>query len=279
MTGRTAVYGVIGDPVSHSFSPQIHAYFAELCGLDMAYVPFHVKGKNVGDAIRGAHALGIQGLNVTVPHKMAVMPYLSHIDAAAKQVGTVNTLLWKEDGYHGYNTDYIGILRSISALGMSFKGRSVAVFGAGGSAYAACIAAASGGAERIGIVNRTSENALALASHVNSHYNVDVREVTSPDIVIQTTTVGFGEMKDSSPVSSPGYFAGVQLAFDIIYTPWETVFMRQAREAGVPHVINGFPMLVEQAAAAFGIWHTDERLYAENFDEKIETLAKRFNAD
>ena len=274
--GKTTVYGVIGDPISHSFSPQIHGYFAGLCGINMAYVPFHVKGQNIPDALRGAHALGIRGLNVTVPHKKAVMPHLAHIDPMAQKVNTVNTLIWTEDGYTGHNTDYIGIQRTVASLNITFKDRYVAVLGAGGSAYAACIAAADQEAKHITIINRTHENAVILASHINSHYNIPVELFSDssprPDVVIQTTTVGFGEAKDMSPIPNPGFFAGVQLAFDIIYSPWETVFLHQAKKAGVPKVVNGFPMLVYQAAAAFGLWHT-ERIQDEAIH--IKTLEKR----
>ena len=304
--GKTTVFGVIGDPVSHSLSPQIHGYFAGLYDINMAYVPFHVESPKIQEAIKGAHALGIYGLNVTVPHKKAVMPYLDHIDPMAQKVGAVNTLVMSaKTGCTGYNTDYIGIQRTIAALGMSFEGSTVVVIGAGGSAYAACIAAAEGGAARIIIFNRTLENAVALASHVNSYYNVPIEayenevyenevyenevyeneakkengiyedkvykknlrsDLPKFDIVIQTTTLGFGQLKGKSPVF-PGFFKGVSLAFDIIYSPWETVFLRQAKEEHVPKIVNGFPMLVYQAAAAFDLWHERSILRDKNYDE------------
>jgi shikimate dehydrogenase len=278
MNGQTAVYGVIGDPVSHSLSPQIHEYFAEISGINMAYLPFHVKGSDLETAICGAHALQIQGLNVTIPHKQAVMPHLSKIDPMAQQVGAVNTLLWTEKGYVGYNTDYIGIQRTLKSAGVDFKGKSVAVLGAGGSAYAACIAAASNGASRISIINRSEENAVFLASHVKSHYNIPVKQTAlKSEIVIQTTTLGFGKYADRSPIDdlikNPDFLEGVELAFDIIYHPKETIFMRQAKEAGISNVIGGFPMLVYQAAAAFELWHG--RGIA---DEKaVEELTKRLH--
>jgi len=277
------VYGVIGDPISHSLSPQIHGYFATQHKIEMAYVPFHVKGDNIREAIHGAHALGIHGLNVTVPHKKAVMPFLTGLDPMAERVGAVNTLVREEKGYIGHNTDYLGIQQIISSFGLSFEGTSVGVFGAGGSAYAACIAAASQNAEEITIINRTRANSEILASHVNKYYNISVRtpENTSAevfhgnlrfDILIQTSTVGFGELSGQSPVECLSLFNGVQLAFDLIYSPWETVFLRQATEAGVQHVANGFPMLVYQAAEAFAIWHEVEHEY---LSESIKTLQKQ----
>ena len=288
INGQTNVFGVIGDPINHSLSPQIHGYFADLCGLNMAYLPFHVKDHAIPDALKGAHALGICGLNVTVPHKKAVLPYLAHINPMAKRVGTVNTLFWTKEGYTGYNTDYIGIQQTLTALNVSFKGSTVAILGAGGTAYAACIAAADQNAKNIIIINRTRENAVFLASHINTYYNIPVDifvpeefsdiSAPKPDIVIQTTTLGFGEAKDKSPIPSiSNFFKKAQLAFDTIYTPWETIFLRQAKKAGVPHIVNGFPMLVYQAAAAFDLWHNMEIIKNGKMETHIKTLADRLH--
>ena len=271
------VYGVIGDPISHSLSPKIHAYFAEQHKIEMAYMPFHVKGENLHEALCGAHALDIRGLNVTVPHKKAVMPFVAGLDPMAERVYAVNTLIWKENGYIGHNTDYLGILQTLSSFGVSFEGASVGVFGAGGSAYAACIAAASQKAAQITIINRTKANSTILASHVNKYYNISVtlpektESFTKMDILIQTSTVGFGELARQSPVECLSLFDGVQMAFDLIYSPWETAFLRQAKEAGVQYVVNGFPMLVYQAAEAFALWHEVKH---ENLPESIKILSQ-----
>ena len=261
----TSVFGLIGDPVCHSLSPQIHGYFAELCGINMVYLPFNVKCNAVPHALKGAHALGICGLNVTAPHKEDVMPYLANIDPVARQLGAVNTLLWTKEGYAGYNTDYIGIQRTVKAFGISFYGSTVGIFGAGGTARAACAAAASQGAKCVVIINRTRENAVNLARYISTLYSVPAKvftmgEVNSSvfthnlDIVIQTTILGFGKAKDKSPISCLDFFKSVKLTLDVVYTPWETVFLRQAKKSLVPNVVNGFPMLVYQAAASFNLW-------------------------
>ena len=275
INGQTKVYGVIGDPISHTLSPQIHSYFADLSNKNMAYLPFYVKGMALGDAIRGAHALGIHGINVTVPHKKAVMPFLSDMDPMAERVGSVNTLVRKNDGYIGYNTDYIGIEQTLAALGLSFEGKRVAVIGAGGSAYAACVAAAENNASYLGIINRTISNSEILASHVKKYYNILVELQVEDsdkeyDMILQTTTLGFGELKDRSPATSTAIFSNVQLVFDFIYSPWETLFLQQAKAAGVSNIVNGFPMLVHQAAAAFSLWH-DEKL---EMGDHVETIAE-----
>ena len=271
ISGNTIIYGVIGDPVSHSLSPQIHKYFADLTNINMAYVPFHVKNEDIPDALKGAHALGIKGINITVPHKQAVMPFLAGIDPMAKRIGAVNTLIWAEDGYIGYNTDYIGIQKVVSAAGLSFKGCNVTILGAGGSAYAACVAAADQNASSITIINRSQDNAQLLASQLKSHYNIPVNfSGEFGEIVIQTTTVGFNQLADKSPVADVSLFKNVQLAFDIIYTPPITVFMRQATDFGVPKVVGGFHMLVYQAAAAFDLWHDKAVLQNEDIICELE---------
>ena len=105
--GETLVYGVIGDPIHHTFSPQIQNTFAKACEKNIMYVPFHVKAEGLKDAIKGAYELNIKGLNVTVPHKKEVMECLCAIDERAKQIGAVNTLKYTPEGYVGYNTDFI----------------------------------------------------------------------------------------------------------------------------------------------------------------------------
>lgn len=275
VNGQTAVFGVIGDPVSHTFSPQIHRYFAALRGCNMVYTPFHVKESAVETALAGAHALGIRGLNVTVPHKRAVIPCLTYIDPIAEKIGSVNTLVRTEAGYAGYNTDHIGLTRTLSALGLSFQNRPVVVLGAGGSAYAACVAAAEQEAARLVIINRTPERAAVLAAHVKKYYNIGIEVYTSADrplagegaILIQTTTAGFGPQADLSPVADVSFFEGAALAFDIIYTPWETVFLKQAASAGV-RTVNGFSMLVYQAAASFKLW--DDAFFKADNGHSIE---------
>ena len=113
MNGKTRVCGVIGCPVEHSMSPQMHNFYADRTGLNLAYVPFRVEPQAVGDAVKGAYALNLLGLNVTVPHKQRVMEYLVEIDEDARAIGAVNTLVRMEGGYKGYNTDAAGLKRAM----------------------------------------------------------------------------------------------------------------------------------------------------------------------
>ena len=119
--GRTMVLGLMGDPVEHTLSPLIHNTFSETDGINAVYEAFHVKRGDTGNAVKGGFSLGIQGFNVTVPHKEDVIPYLSDIDPAAKKIGAVNTLVRTEKGYKGYNTDYLGIMRQIRECGFNIE--------------------------------------------------------------------------------------------------------------------------------------------------------------
>lgn len=261
ITGQSMVYGVMGDPVGHSLSPQIHNLIACGMGHPLVYVPFHVDGARLGEAISGGHALRIQGMNVTIPHKRSVMPYLCDMDQKAKEIGSVNTLKYTVQGYVGYNTDHIGLARTFGRQGYDLKGKSVVVLGAGGSAYAACVMAASHGAKCIYIVNRSMDNAERLAVHLRAFYETPVAvlsyervmEAEKREVVIQTTSLGFGVQAEGSPIDSTDFFVGVDIALDIIYHPWETVFLRDAKRMGVV-TANGFDMLVYQAAASYEIW-------------------------
>jgi len=260
-TAGTAVYGVIGDPVSHSFSPIIHNTIARELGDDISYTAFHVLPSQLENAIRGAYALGIQGLNVTIPHKHEVIPFLSHTDAAALEAGAVNTLCYTPNGYHGYNTDIPGVLQTLYANGVSLSGATCIVLGGGGSARAAVVALSRGGAKRIYLANRTIEKALALADEMRTLYETEIcvipqaeiGDIPSADVLVQTTSAGFGVQKELSPVADALFCKRVATVFDIIYTPWETMLLRDARACGA-QCLNGFDMLVYQAIASYEIW-------------------------
>lgn len=263
--GNTKVFGIIGNPVDHSFSPILQNTIAEECSNKMVYVPFPTGKGMVKEAIEGGFALGIAGFNVTVPYKTEVLEALYSIDSLAEQIGAVNTLKRMEHGYKGYNTDILGMEKSLALQGISLQGKSVAVLGAGGAAHAAAILAAARGAKKLFIVNRTQEKASALAEHVLQYYPLEVQAMSytalmqqdKPEIVFQTTSLGMGRTAGSSPIENPNFFDGIEAVFDIIYTPWETKFLQDAKKAGCV-VINGFDMLLFQGIASYEIWNEVE---------------------
>lgn len=261
--GKTNVFGIIGNPVEHSFSPVLQNTIACELGHDNIYVPFCVKEKQeIQAAINGAYSLGIMGMNITIPYKKEVMEFLCETDILAEQIGAVNTLKRTDKGYKGYNTDIIGLRKSLEVRNIIVEGKTVIITGAGGAANSAAILAANGKAKKIYIVNRTVDNAAKLAERVSDFYDIEVNamgyneimSITNPDILIQTTSVGMGLTKGKSPVEDTGIFKKIEAVLDIIYTPWETRFLSDAKKAGCT-VINGFDMLVYQGIASYEIWN------------------------
>lgn len=275
INGKTNIFAVIGDPIRHTFSPVIHNTVAKRLRHDIAYTPFHVTSEKLGEAICGAHALGIQGINVTIPHKKSVVEFICSMDDSARVVGTVNTLKFTSCGYVGYNTDTIGLARVFHMRGISIKNKAVAVLGAGGSAYSAAAMAAEHGAREIFIANRTRDNAEILAQHINTHYNnigitvlsYQEMEDKKPDIIIQTSAAGFGVSEGETPVKGPDIFKNIELAVDIIYRPWETMFLHLAAQSGCP-CVNGLDMLIYQALASYEIWQ--DMTLDENFAREVQ---------
>ena len=261
--GSSKVLGVMGCPIEHSFSPTIHNTIAVNSGENFVYVPFRVERGNVGEAVSGAAALGIVGLNVTVPHKVEVMKYLCDVDKAAQAIGAVNTLKLTEKGYVGYNTDVIGVGYSLERSGVDIKGKKVLLLGAGGAANACAAMACEKGAAELIIANRTKEKAQALAERMKEHYACKIsaadmdeaREMENIFLVMNATTVGFGDKVGSSPLQDKQNLlkTGAKVVFDAIYTPWETKLLQDASALGLK-AINGFDMLIYQAVAAEEIW-------------------------
>ena len=264
--GKTAVYGVIGCPIEHTFSPAIHNTMAKTLNKDMIYEAFRVEKDNLESAIKGAYSLDIKGL--TVPHKVEVMKCLCDIDKRAKVIGAVNTLKYTENGYVGYNTDIIGVYYAIKNKGFDVKGKTILLLGAGGAGNACGVMAADKGAKMLYIANRTVSKADKLAESIRAEYPDteiktlsidDVYDIPNVDIVLNATVIGFGENKGLSPIKDTGFYKnkGVEMVFDAIYSPWETQLLKDCRKEGITG-INGFDMLVYQAVAAEEIWFDEE---------------------
>ncbi len=264
VNGKTKLYGLIGNPISHTLSPAIHNRIAHILGDNLIYLPFHVLEENIPNVMKSIETLGISGFNVTVPHKKSIMPFLTELDDLAKQIDAVNTVKKVGNKFIGFNTDYYGLINLFENHNIGLEGKTVVILGAGGAAYSAAVAVASQNAKKLIIVNRTLKNANNLAQHIKKYYNTSVDvlemenlcEITFCDCVIQTTSVGIGDTKNTSPipVHLKSFFKRTTVAIDIIYNPWETVFLKDAREMGC-QVVNGFEMLVYQAVAAYKIWN------------------------
>lgn len=260
--GKTKVCGVIGCPIEHTISPLMHNFYADRLGLDLAYLPFLVQPGQVAEAIRGADALGIAGLNVTVPHKQTVMSNVTEISEAARVIGAVNTLVRTDAGYKGYNTDADGLFRAMQEEAIGIAGETCIVLGAGGAAKAVVYLLAREGAKQIYLLNRSEEKARQLAEHIRTELGyqaitcgaiADWQQIKETScLAIQTTSVGMYPRADEILITDPSFYKKLHTAVDIIYTPMETGFMKLAAGA---KTMNGLTMLIHQGIAAFELWN------------------------
>jgi shikimate dehydrogenase len=263
--GETRLVGVIGWPVGHSLSPHLHnAAFAAL-DLNWTYVPLQVSPSALGEAIRGVVTLGFRGVNVTVPHKQAVIPHLASVSESALAIGAVNTIVVEEDAsLSGHNTDWIGFLASLRRNGVKLKGRRVLVIGAGGAARAVVYGLGRSGAE-VTVFNRHEARAKALVDDLSGALP-DARlesGTTSQDalaetmgqasLLIQSTSVGMWPKEDESVWPDELAYPQHLDVCDLVYRPQITKLMSTARLAGA-NTISGVGMLVHQAAPAFKMW-------------------------
>ena len=256
INGTTRVCGLIGNPVGHSISPVIHNSLAQLMDMNMVYTTFKVEKGDVVTAVNGAYALNILGLNVTVPHKQAVMESLVDIDPLAKAIGAVNTLVRTDKGYKGYNTDILGLERELIDEGVVLLGSRCVILGAGGAARAIAFLCAKSGAKEIYMLNRTKEKTYDIAKAVNDYFGKECikpmliseyDKLEADDyVVIQTTSVGLYPNVDDVVIDDE--------AFYIIYNPSETRFMKMCKNAGKP-ACNGLKMLLYQGVAAYELWN------------------------
>ena len=251
INGTTRVCGLIGNPVGHSISPVIHNSLARLMDMNMVYTTFKVEKGDVVTAVNGAYALNILGLNVTVPHKQAVMESLVDIDPLAKAIGAVNTLVRTDKGYKGYNTDILGLERELIDEGVVLLGSRCVILGAGGAARAIAFLCAKSGAKEIYMLNRTKEKAYDIKPMLISEYD----KLEADDyVVIQTTSVGLYPNVDDVVIDDEAFYKKVKVGVDIIYNPSETRFMKMCKNAGKP-ACNGLKMLLYQGVAAYELWN------------------------
>ena len=264
ITGRTIICGLIGDPVAHSISPAIHnASFREM-RLDYVYVPFRVKKEEVRRAIEGMRALHIRGLNVTIPHKVAVIPFLDGLDTTAEKIGAVNTIVNDNGFLKGYNTDAAGFLQALLERGIEPGGKKVVILGAGGASHAISFALAESVTD-LTILNRLTglERAQQITDKISRTFGRKVRALVleenslrealqGADILVNATSVGMSPHAGETPV--PARLLRKKLVvFDIVYNPLETRLLREAGSAGAV-AIAGLDMLVWQGALAFELW-------------------------
>ena len=245
------VFGLLGNPVSHSLSPPMHEAAYEEHGIDARYVTFEPDTEDIEDAIVGASALGIQGLNVTIPFKQDVLALVDPDDLAAR-IGAVNTVDFSGRKPTGHNTDAAGVRRAFGHHGAALDGRAVVV-GAGGAGRAAAFALADRGMNVV-IANRTVERAHDLADEVDgaSGHGLDALEALVPDADVLVNATSVGMESDETPVPPETLHADLAV-LDAVYTPIETRLLREAAATGATTIDGGW-MLLYQGVAAFERW-------------------------
>ncbi|MEP7294296.1 MAG: shikimate dehydrogenase [Chloroflexota bacterium] len=242
--------GVIGWPIEHSLSPAMHNAAFAVLGLEWQYDKMAIPPDIVKLSLREFRDAGFVGLNVTVPHKQAVMPFVKP-DEIAKAVGAVNTIDFRKNT--GTNTDVAGFMGDLTAHGIDPAGMRVVVLGAGGAARAAVYGLAQVIA-RIVIVNRTPERARELIDSLRVRaITGGVADVADADLIVNCTSVGLSPQVDDSPLPDDTPLKPGVIAYDMIYRPAQTRLMRQVEAAG-GRAVGGLGMLVRQGAVAFKIW-------------------------
>lgn len=246
INGKTKLLGIFGNPVSHSKSPSLHNKWIDELNLNAAYVPFHVD--NIEIAVKAIKEMNLVGVNVTVPYKEAVIPFLDELSDDAHKIGAVNTILNKNGRLIGYNTDYIGIESSIKEWFETSK--SLLIIGAGGAAKSVAYLA-NKYSLNTSLINRTESKALELVQEFSLNGVLNENDSTVFDIIINTTSVGMDSKSLSFDLNKltnkPKY------VYDVIYSPEQTPFLKRAEELNILNM-NGKDMLINQAKASFSIW-------------------------
>ncbi len=263
INAHTQFCGVIGNPIEHSLSPAIHNAAFQKLGLNFVYLAFRVEA--IGDAMKGLRALGnFRGASVTIPHKVAAVPFLDSVEPTARHIGAINTIVAAEGTLTGHNTDASGALRALREGGVELKGRHVVMLGSGGAARA--IAFALGGEigiERLTLLGIDDQERAALAHDLQSKTGMAVQEsrldegalrkiLPDTHVLIHCTPMGMSPNVNETAVPPALLHAGLTV-MDIVYNPRDTRLLKVAKAAGC-RVIPGLEMFLHQAAAQFELW-------------------------
>ena len=264
ISGKTTICALIGDPIEHTMSPVMHNAAFKKLGLDYVYIPFRVRAEELAQAIDGIRALNMRGFNVTIPHKVAIIPMLDGLDPLAEKIGAVNTVVNNGGELRGYNTDATGFLQALLERGVEPGGENVVILGAGGASRAISYILAERDAH-LTILNRQLELdwAVELARRIYEDLKKEVKvlelcfehlatAMKGAGILINATSVGMSPNNQESPV--PAQLLKPDLVvYDIVYNPIRTRLLKEAEAAGA-RTVGGIDMLAWQGALAFEKW-------------------------
>jgi len=262
-TVTTKLVILLGNPLGHSISPQMHNSVFEKLGMDYCYMPVEVKSENLKNVFSGLSRMNVAGFNVTIPHKIPIMEHLDELDPLAATIGAVNTICVKDGKTKGYNTDGEGFIRSLEdEAQITVKGKSVFLLGCGGGARAIAMTLAFHGAEKIYIHNRTAAKAESLADEINDKIRSCAealeslenkrKTIQNCDVLVNSTSLGMHPNDDVLPIDESLISPNLVVA-DIVYNPLRTKLLRTAKNKGCT-VVPGLGMLIYQGAAAFKLF-------------------------
>ncbi|HNT65195.1 MAG TPA: shikimate dehydrogenase [bacterium] len=285
---KTGLYGVFGDPVGHSLSPVLHNWFMRRFGINGVYMAFAISADRLQKAIQALPTLGFVGVNITIPHKEAVLAYVNHCDLQAEIIGAANTIRIVDNRVDAYVTDADGFVLSLHKQQQRFHNASVVMLGAGGAARSIAYALARLQVARLAIINRTYSRAESLARFVRERFQLpdtkalpegeQLEGLSSADIVINTTSVGMYPYTSESLVKDPRVFHNGQLVYDLIYNPSATRLLHDARRNGA-EIQNGLDMLIYQGLVSLNIWRQDTyELRAADLQELRQVLTQELAA-
>ena len=269
ITGHTQVFGVLGSPISHSISPQMHNEAFRQLGMDCIYLAFEVGVDGMQTAVEGLRALNVRGYNVTMPNKNIMATLCDRLSPAAEIIGAVNTVVNDNGILTGYTTDGTGYMRAVEDAGHNIIGKKMTLLGTGGASTAVLVQAALDGLSEISVFSRSTskfnERARDIIEKLKEHSSCKVNlydledearlrhEISESAILTNGTSVGMAPDVDTSLINDSSIFHKDLIVSDIIYNPRETKLMKLAKEAGCP-TFNGLYMLLYQGAEAFKIW-------------------------
>ena len=280
ISGKTVLTGLLGSPVAHSISPAMHNAALAAAGLDYIYTAWEVSKENLSAAVAELKAWGVQGFNVTLPHKQAVGAFLDGLTPEEKRAGAVNTVFRQNGCYLGTNTDMAGFWSALAEDGFEPGGKTAVILGAGGAARAAAAALLQQGIDALYIVARDSSKAEKFAAarqdlRVKGFYFAAAEYpqlLQRAGLIVNATPLGMYPKVGEMPPLDIEWCQQDAVFYDLIYNPRETMFLRLAREAG-HRVINGERMLVRQGALAFKLWtgcEPDEKIMLKALQQKLQ---------
>ena len=247
----TKKYFVIGNPINHSLSPKLHNYWLKENNIDAIYDKKKIEEKNLQTIISEVKEKKINGINVTVPFKRAVIPYLDRLSPEAEQTQSVNTIILSNDNLVGHNTDILGFDKAIKNLNFDMRGKKIFILGAGGVVPSIIFALNKMNVSKIIISNRTKEKAENLKSRFHNLEILEWGDINDFDVIINATSLGLNKEPINLDFSK---FANNKLFYDVIYNPEETNFLKEGKKLG-NRTENGKLMFIYQAFEAFKLWH------------------------